>query len=441
MTAPAAHRLLRASAGTGKTYQLVQAYVRLVQEDKLRPAQIVAITFTRKAAAELRLRIRAELHARGAPPSVLSELSRAPLGNFHGLALQIMASFGLDAGLYGPIQVLAEAHADRALFAQGCADAWFAGDTQVAAAVETVAPYLRVGDTFSAALWEAIALAREDGVAITADHLAHADAPALLAPAQAHLEAMRSRLLAGDPALTAVAVARLARFAAHPVPTLASVLHMPATASVDERAKAVADWHAGWQAMFACLDRRSKLKLIYSAEDADYVRKELSAIQAGVLTAALRPAVGTLLVAGWRAYGRLKAERGLVDFVDIIERFNALMHARPDLHAALRGRYAAVLVDEAQDTNRLQRAMVDLLCGFAGPAAAEIPPAQAFVVGDWKQSIYTFRGADPQSFNDFANDLQGYGGQESHLAISRRFAAGFGARHQQPGRRHVRRTL
>ena len=55
------HLLVRASAGTGKTYQLVQLYTDMVVEQKLSPKNIVAITFTRKAALELRGRIVANL--------------------------------------------------------------------------------------------------------------------------------------------------------------------------------------------------------------------------------------------------------------------------------------------------------------------------------------------------------------------------------------------
>src|SRR6476619_4885813 len=103
-----AHRLLRASAGPGKTYQLVEAYVSLVLHEGLRPGEIVAITFTRKAAQELQQRIRDRLRKAGVAPALLTELSRAPISNFHGLALQQLRAFGFEAGFSEATQVLAD---------------------------------------------------------------------------------------------------------------------------------------------------------------------------------------------------------------------------------------------------------------------------------------------------------------------------------------------
>lgn len=434
MTQTTGHRLLRASAGTGKTYQLVEAYVRLIEVDKLRPAQIVAITFTRKAAAELRLRIRAKLMALGAPAPVLAELARAPLGNFHGLSLQLMGSFGLDAGLTGPLRVLAEAQEDRALFVEACRDVWFSGEAQAAEAVSLVAPYLKVGDALPEALWEAIALGREDDVQISAA-LVHAGPGAKgLADMHAQMLAMRAALLTAGEALTAKAVDYFNKFKAAEVPACpdARALLPTDAAGLEALADALEAWRAGWLAMFGCLNRSTGIKKIYSAEAQSFVQTQVPQVEADVMCACLTPAVGILLEHAWRGYTRLKQERGVVDFVDIITRLNHLLETREDLRRNVRQRFSAILVDEAQDTNRLQRRMVNLLCGFTNQDAVSDAPthsgvdapssARVFVVGDWKQSIYTFRGADPQSFDDFASAVKARGGEETTLSISRRSA-------------------
>ncbi|RYZ48540.1 MAG: hypothetical protein EOP49_18445, partial [Sphingobacteriales bacterium] len=174
------------------------------------------------------------------------------------------------------------------------------------------------------------------------------------------------------------------------------------------------------------------IKKIYSAEDQGFVQTQVPQVEADVICACLTPALGVLLEHAWRGYTRLKQERGVVDFVDIITRLNHLLETREDLRRNVRQRFSAILVDEAQDTNRLQRRMVNLLCGFADEddvsdrqthsVGDPQSSARVFVVGDWKQSIYTFRGADPQSFDDFAKAVKARGGEETTLSMSRRSA-------------------
>ena len=83
------------------------------------------------------------------------------------------------------------------------------------------------------------------------------------------------------------------------------------------------------------------------------------------------------------AYRDLKDARSLVDFADLELRARDLLCARPDLAEAYRERFADVLVDEFQDTNRLQCELIDLVAG-----------GELFFVGDEFQSIYRFRHAD-----------------------------------------------
>ncbi|HEY8858317.1 MAG TPA: UvrD-helicase domain-containing protein [Gaiellales bacterium] len=83
------------------------------------------------------------------------------------------------------------------------------------------------------------------------------------------------------------------------------------------------------------------------------------------------------------AYAELKDGRSLVDFTDLELRTRALLTARPDLAAGYRERFACVLVDEFQDTNLLQCELIDLVSG-----------GELFLVADEFQSIYRFRHAD-----------------------------------------------
>ncbi|RDC73963.1 double-strand break repair helicase AddA [Rhodovulum sp. 12E13] len=103
------------------------------------------------------------------------------------------------------------------------------------------------------------------------------------------------------------------------------------------------------------------------------------------------------------AYERAKAERGLVDFDDLIARTARLLDA-PGVAEwvlyKLDGGIEHILVDEAQDTAPEQWRIVQLLTAdFTSGASAHAPGDRTlFVVGDLKQSIYSFQGADPDSF-------------------------------------------
>ncbi len=105
---------------------------------------------------------------------------------------------------------------------------------------------------------------------------------------------------------------------------------------------------------------------------------------------------------------RLKAANAL-DFDDLIMTTVHLLQAFPDLREQYRRRFRHVLVDEYQDTNHAQYALVRELCGVHGEAT-EGPladPPELMVVGDSDQSIYAFRGATIRNILDFASDFPG----------------------------------
>ncbi|WP_112321133.1 double-strand break repair helicase AddA [Oceanibium sediminis] len=119
--------------------------------------------------------------------------------------------------------------------------------------------------------------------------------------------------------------------------------------------------------------------------------------------AATRPLLrfGKAFVAAW---DKAKAARGLLDYDDQIRLAAALLNdgeARDWVRYRLDGGIDHVLVDEAQDTSPAQWAVIDALTAefFAGQGARDLLRT-VFVVGDEKQSIYSFQGADPAAFGD-----------------------------------------
>ncbi|MBB1484584.1 DNA helicase PcrA [Tessaracoccus sp. MC1865] len=117
-----------------------------------------------------------------------------------------------------------------------------------------------------------------------------------------------------------------------------------------------------------------------------------------------------------RAYadyqGRLVAANAL-DFDDLIMTAVHLFQAFPDIREKYRRRFRHVLVDEYQDTNHAQYALIRELCAGEVTGVVEgsptVEPAELMVVGDSDQSIYAFRGATIRNILDFESDFPGAG--------------------------------
>ena len=100
-------------------------------------------------------------------------------------------------------------------------------------------------------------------------------------------------------------------------------------------------------------------------------------------------------------YQRRLREAHAMDFDDLIMTTVNLLQAFPDVAEHYRRRFRHVLVDEYQDTNHAQYALVRELVGFPG---GPVPPAELCVVGDADQSIYAFRGATIRNIDEFERD-------------------------------------
>jgi len=133
------------------------------------------------------------------------------------------------------------------------------------------------------------------------------------------------------------------------------------------------------------------------------LNEKLKAASTAEMTAAL-VTLGDVLVT---AYQTLKERRGLLDYDDLILKARALLNAEGQaawVHFKLDGGIDHILVDEAQDTSPEQWDVIAALTGefFAGEGA-RAGERTVFAVGDEKQSIYSFQGADPEAFSRMAS--------------------------------------
>ncbi|MFF5311285.1 DNA helicase PcrA [Streptomyces massasporeus] len=115
------------------------------------------------------------------------------------------------------------------------------------------------------------------------------------------------------------------------------------------------------------------------------------------------------LAQAYAMYQSRLREANALDFDDLIMTTVNLLRAFPDVAEHYRRRFRHVLVDEYQDTNHAQYALVRELVGTSEhpvdvPPEAEVPPAELCVVGDADQSIYAFRGATIRNILQFEED-------------------------------------
>ena len=100
-------KIISAGAGSGKTYRLTSEMVGLLQSEKVRASGIIATTFTKKAAAELQERVRVRLLEEGLTKEA-DDLANALIGTVHGLGVKLLKRFAFEAGVSPEVAIIAD---------------------------------------------------------------------------------------------------------------------------------------------------------------------------------------------------------------------------------------------------------------------------------------------------------------------------------------------
>jgi ATP-dependent helicase/nuclease subunit A len=361
--------LLSAAAGSGKTAVLVERFVRAVLEDGVDPARILAITFTDKAAGELRERIRHRFEELATPQAraAARDTEGAFVSTIHGFCSRLLRAHPLAAGLDPGFAVLDEPRAARlreAAFAAALKGFLGQGGS---VALDLVAAYRP--DGLSAAIPAVHDELRSRGEALPRlPHVARRPAPdaehAALARARETLGAELAQAKDGrlvDEAREALE--RCARF-------------------LEDVEAGVVPWPGRMEALKIACGRATALDTpaCHAYVDARDAYERASADHHAAEHVAL---LDDLLARFGAAYAAAKAARGALDFDDLELRARDLLRDHPAVRAAWRERFALAMVDEFQDTNRRQLEVLEAL-----------EDDQLFSVGDEFQSIYGFRHAD-----------------------------------------------
>jgi ATP-dependent helicase/nuclease subunit A len=397
---------VEAGAGAGKTTALVDRVVNLV-ESGVAITGIAAITFTEKAAAELRSRARQRLSERSSSLAIaaLADLDHAPIGTLHAFARRILNDFPIEAGLPPGFGVLDELESNLRF-----TDEWTELLDGLLAETDPAGGLIDGGTVF-VDLCQFENFGIETGLRKVASDFRYnwdlvdalVDREALprltidVAPIVRHARRIGATPTPPDDtqaAKTAMLAALSEELEA--ADTLASQLSSLAAVGklVAKQGGTKVKWkrYGGAEALEEL--RVSQLDL---AEMVDAVLDHVRAFRKRLAGAIC----GRFVLDGVHA----RVDAGLLDFHDLLVHARQLLATNAVVRAALHERYPRVLLDEFQDTDPIQLEIaVRLSAAPDDPAQATdwrdlTPlPGRLFIVGDPKQSIYRFRRADIRQY-------------------------------------------
>jgi len=414
---PGADLVLTAGAGAGKTTALVDLYVGLIQGrigrlGRLRCTDLLALTYTEKAAQEMRWRIRQELAGLGLSQE-LERLERAPVGTIHGFCAGLLREFALEAGLDPDFGILTE----RSLLAETAVEFLIEALDRGDPDLETLLRFLpfQGPSGLAAGLSSSLALARSMG-----------QPPASLAEGLVREGRDLPRLrrdLAAEYGRVMTELARLVgqdglKPKAKSTPVLMEVAAQADQPLDRDRAAWLRAKMKGHQPRVVGPLKQRLLSLL---DDFDRLALEPQGLEAaGALVR---------LMDGLQArYDEAKSSRQALDFDDLQLLVRRILFRRTDLRQRLKERTRLILVDEFQDTNPLQWQIINCLRESLDQArpleegqdpaqALDLEPGKLIVVGDAKQSIYRFRGAEVGVFTGLVRRAAdgGEGGRAASL--------------------------
>jgi ATP-dependent exoDNAse (exonuclease V) beta subunit len=423
--------VVEAAAGTGKTSELVARLVNVLAEGRGTVQSVAALTFTEKAAGELKLRLRAgleEARQRATPDGerhrrleeAIAHLEEARVSTIHGFCNDLLHERPVEARVDPGFEVLPEPEAE-ALYRRAF-DGWLA--EKLEAPPEGLRRALRRRsfdgdpvDRLRRAGWQLVGWRdfRARWQRREFDRAAAIDT--LVARVNVLYEELKTCSTTAD---TLYADLWPLRRLAEDIRTRENVaprdLDWLEAALIDlGRERSFKNPHRGHPRNYRGVPRDAVLAthgdllaaLAAFARDAD---ADLAAlVQQSLLETVDR-------------YEALKTGAAALDFVDLLLRARDLVRDQPEVRADLQRRISHVFVDEFQDTDPLQAEIV-LLLSASDPSIDRWPdvtpaPGKLFVVGDPKQSIYRFRRAEVGTYQTVKDLLVGRGAACVYLTTS-----------------------
>jgi ATP-dependent helicase/nuclease subunit A len=383
-----------AGPGSGKTRVLIERFAWLVEERGFDPGRILAITFTEKAANEMKVRLVRRFEER---PELREAVERAWLSTIDGFCMRLLRENSIAAGLPPDFSVLDQSSADR---------------MQREAAEEALDGLFAENPAAMRRLMEALDLSTEDDARQPdlADSLLDVYAsmrlagardlpPELAAPDVLAAVRELARAIQNDPGFGELHEWTRDFLALEPTPV--SLEHFRVLARFDVHLGKGSKSRPGYQAAKA-LKQEMREKLAAQWMQAwndglpDLLREAISRVN--------------------ETFREKKRQQAVVDFADLEERTIALLENDEELRQRVANQFDQVLMDELQDTNRLQWRLINLV--------RRTGARSFFAVGDINQSIYGFRHADRTVFDEYRGALREAGDCIDELNENYRSRAG-----------------
>ncbi|MBO8127175.1 MAG: UvrD-helicase domain-containing protein [Firmicutes bacterium] len=407
--------VVTAGAGAGKTRVLVSRYLYFNLILGWDFSEILAITFTEKAAAEMKDRVREKLLELGEDPA---GLDTAYISTFHSFCTRMLKEYPELVGLDPEFVVLDELKADVLLHkaVRGLITAGLEvdpPDPDIATLITMLAD--GVPSRLVNALVEAYQKWQESGLSLAeVAELSTSITWEDVRQAQEKVAAVIDSLLPLGPQISKRNLKKFNQ--------MLEVWNEVSCDILTDNPQELAGVLTGCGRLLECQSKAEEL-----AEHFNIIHTATKELQGLAASFYAQPLIGSLLTVLEKVdadYRRAKAGENGLDFTDLILEARNLFR-NPAVRKELQGRFKAILVDEYQDTNGLQKELLDLI-------RAE---NTLFVVGDPKQSIYRFRGAEVEVFSETAQEVVERGGEtitlhENYrsrgelLAFSNQFFAG-----------------
>ncbi len=425
-----------ANAGSGKTLVLVERYLDIVCRGAAAVDEVVAITFTEKAAGELKRRIADGITRRLLEPGadraalerVRGQLPSAAIHTIHGFCSRLLREFPVEGGVDASFTVIEPI--DRETLLQESFAEVYRAILREDAHPDLRPPLLELACTIGKKsllqILESMAARHETMIRLTgpdgvysrdddqiprwwreqlAEHLRRAmDDPSVIGP------------------LRAVITAATGKSAAD---MLMELRRVESAGNLDDRSAALATilenvFTAGGAVSKRFMGKGTALPdNPHLATIAGRLHPLLFAVRetdSDIAHAELLRATRTLLAVYRLAVERYRDKKnaaGQLDFDDLQLLARDLLN-RELVRTRLAARYRFIMVDEYQDTNRLQ---YEILL----PLISQYNTGNLFIVGDPKQSIYGFRNADVAVFSRTCEDIRARGGEDSLIVLGESF--------------------
>ena len=425
---------VEAAAGTGKTTALTGRIVEVLKHGLGTLEDIVAVTFTEKAAGEMKLRLRAAIgEARVAEENgevrdrlsrALGHLELAHIGTIHGFCADVLRERPIEAGVDPAFRVAADDEAGRLL--DGAFESWFEG--ALADPGPGVRRALRRHYPRNSGGPRAALRAAAGSLVDQRDFDAPWSRPEWGREAELDRALDLLRELAAFAPLASRPDDYLTQNLRHIERGVREIERREKTRGRDYdyleawlRPFVKARWRGWFWRGFRSRDFGGGLAKADVVARRDAVRAEVEEILQTAdadLAAHLRDELWPVT----ERYERAKRRDGCLDFVDLLIRARGLLRDNAEIRRHYRKRFTRFFVDEFQDTDPLQVEILLLLCGEDPDETRpeRIVPARGklFVVGDPKQSIYRFRRADVMLYERTKRRLEEADARVLHLSTS-----------------------